>query len=228
MNEFRSFHWCSDNACRRKALSLTRRSVRFHFIASTCRASEKQQFVRLLVIFALSAIWSSASALAVGPSPIPAGISIKIRTLDAIHSRQAEVGQSYRCTVAEAVVVDQKEIVSKGADCVLRVVETKEAGKLTGKSELQLELAQIRVGQDLVDVNSEVSTKESAGKGKGTGVKVGAGAAAGAILGGIFGGAKGAAIGAAAGAGAGAVTAAVTHGPEIKVASETLLTFLIK
>lgn len=170
----------------------------------------------------------AASAMAATPSPIPSGTTVRIRTLDAIHSRQASVGQSYRCTVADSVVVRRKTIAKKGADCVLQIVETKEAGKLTGKSELQLQLTQIRIGDQLVDVNSDVSTAESKGKGKGTGEKAGIGAVAGGVLGGIFGGAKGAAIGAAAGAGAGVATAAVTHGPEIKVAPETLLTFVIQ
>ena len=165
---------------------------------------------------------------AADPAPIPAGTQITIRTVDRIASRKAEVGQSYRCSLNAPIVVAGKEITGRGADCILRVVETTQSGRLTGSSELKLEVAQIRVGSDLVDVSSDPSQLESKGKGKSTGVKTGIGAVAGAGLGGLLGGAKGAAIGAAAGAGAGLATAAVTQGPEIKVAPETVLNFVIR
>lgn len=185
------------------------------------------RFTHALVAFAVLLVFSPVIVPAAVTAPLPAGTKVTIRTLDPIHSRQAAVGQSYRCTVAEPVLVNGKVIVNRGADCVLQVVETKESGKLTGKSELKLELTQIRIAKELVDVNSDISTQESKGKGKGTGMKAGLGAAAGAALGGLFGGGKGAAIGAAIGAGAGLTTAALTHGPEIRVAPETLLTFVI-
>ena len=171
---------------------------------------------------------SSPVALGEEPSPLPAGTQVRVRTLDRIESHKAEVGQSYRCTVEAPVVVRGTEVVARGADCVLRVTETKEAGKLTGTSSLKLEVSQIRVGKDLLDVGSDPSAMESAGKGKSTGIKTGVGAAAGAGLGGLLGGRKGAAIGAGAGAGAGVATAALTQGPQIKVAPETVLNFVIR
>jgi hypothetical protein len=162
------------------------------------------------------------------PVAIPKGTQISIRTLDAIQSKQAEVGQSYRCTLDAPVAAAGKEIAAKGSDCVLRIVEKKSAGKLTGSNQLQLVVSEIRVGGDLVTIDSEPSTITGKGKGKSTGVRTGIGAAAGAGLGGVFGGGKGAAIGAGAGAGVGAASSALTEGPEIKVASETILTFVIR
>ena len=167
------------------------------------------------------------TALAADTASIPVGTQIKIRTVNRIESRQSEVGQDYRCTVDAPVQIDGKNVVAKGADCILRIVETKKAGKLNGASELQLELTQVRAGKDLVSMNSDPAVIESAGKGKLTGIKTGVGAAAGAAIGGIFGG-KGAVIGGGAGAGAGLATAALTHGPEIKVVPETVLTFVVR
>jgi hypothetical protein len=164
---------------------------------------------------------------AASPPAIATGTAVSVRTLDAIESRQTQVGQSYRCTIEAPILVSGTQIVARGADCILRITETKDAGHLTGRSELKLELAQIRVDKDLVDVSSDPSTVESTGKGKSTAVKTGVGAAVGAGLGSIFGGKKGAAIGAGTGAGVGVATAALTHGPEIKVASETVLNFVI-
>ncbi len=179
------------------------------------------------LLVAMGVCAAPVQLLAAAPPSVPAGTTVSVRTLDAIHSRQAEVGQSYRCTVESPVSVSGTQIVARGADCILRIVETKDAGQLTGKSELKLELAQIRVDKELIDVSSEPATLESAGKGKSTAAKTGIGAAAGAGLGSLFGGKKGAAVGAGAGAGAGVATAALTHGPEIKVAAETVLNFVI-
>jgi hypothetical protein len=161
------------------------------------------------------------------PSPIPKGTQVSIRTLDSIHSKQSEVGQTYRCTLDTAVKVDGKELAPKGADCVLRIQEMKSAGKLTGSNELKLVLSEVRVGGNLVSVLSEATEIKGKGKGKGTGWRTGIGAAAGAGIGAAIGGGKGAAIGSGVGAGAGAASSALTSGPEIKVAPETVLTFLI-
>ena len=179
-------------------------------------------------IAAILTLITVPTSLAAESSPIPAGTQITIRTIDRIESRKVEVGQSFRCTLAASIIVANKEISGRGADCVLRVVETTQAGKLTGSSELKLEVAQIRVGSDLVDVNSDPSPMECQGKGKSTATKAAIGAAAGGVLGGLLGGKRGAAVGAGSGAGAGVVTAALTQGPEIKVEPETVLNFVIR
>jgi hypothetical protein len=168
------------------------------------------------------------TSLAAQAGQIPAGTQITIRTVDRIESHKTEAGQSFRCTLEAPIVVANKEISSRGADCILRVVEITQPGKLTGSSQLKLELYEVRVGSDLVEVNSDPSTMESKGKGRSTATKTGVSAAAGAALGGLFGGKKGAAAGAGAGAGVGVATAALTQGPEIKVQPETVLNFVIR
>jgi hypothetical protein len=126
------------------------------------------------------------------------------------------------------VTVEEKEVAPKGADCVLRIIEAKSAGKLSGSNELKLVVSEIRIGEKMVPVNSEPFVLTGKGKGKTTAVRTGIGAAAGAGIGAIFGGGKGAAIGSGVGAGAGVASAAMTSGPEIKVAAETILTFTIQ
>ncbi|MEP7364258.1 MAG: hypothetical protein ABI972_13470 [Acidobacteriota bacterium] len=158
---------------------------------------------------------------------IPRGTEVSIRTLDAIQSKQSEVGQTYRGTLNASIKVDGKELAAKGADCVLRIQEMKSAGKLTGSNELKLVLSEIRLGGNLVSVTSEATEIKGKGKGKSTGWRTGIGAAAGAGIGAAVGGGKGAAIGSGVGAGAGAASSALTSGPEIKVAPETVLTFMI-
>lgn len=178
-------------------------------------------------------LWSLAPATFLlaqpGTTPaIPKGTQITVRTIDAIQSKQGEVGQSYRCTMDAPVKAGGKEVAAKGADCVLRIVEMKNAGKLTGSNELKLVVSEIRMGGNLVPVNSDPTAIAGKGKGKSTGLRTGLGAAAGAGIGGILGGGKGAVIGGGIGAGAGAASSAMTSGPEIKVAPETVLTFVIQ
>lgn len=162
------------------------------------------------------------------PPPIPKGAQASIRTLDAIQSNQSEVGQAYRCTLDAPIIAEGREIAAKGSDCVLRIVEKKAAGKLSGKNQLQLVLAAIRVAGSLVSVDSEPSSVTGKNKAKSSGIRTGIGAAIGAGVGGVLGGSRGAAIGAGAGAAGGVASAILTEGPEVKVPAETPLTFVIR
>jgi hypothetical protein len=79
-----------------------------------------------------------------------------------------------------------------------------------------------------VDVNSE-SVTQAGESGKGDSAKViGGTAALGAIIGAIAGGGKGAAIGAVSGAGAGTAVRVLTSGAEVRIPSETRLTFTLQ
>lgn len=181
----------------------------------------------MVALGASATLWAPTARAQVSyAASLPAGTSVSVRTVEAIESKGAEPGQSYRCTVESPIVAEGKQLVARGADCVLRIVETKEADRLSGNAELKLELTAVRVDRDLIDVSSEPAAVQGAGKGKGTAIKTGVGAAAGAALGGIFGGGKGAAIGASAGAGAGVAVAAVTRGLQVRVAPETVLSFV--
>ena len=116
----------------------------------------------------------------------------------------------------------------KGTDVYGRLAEAKEAGHLSGSSELQLELTRMVIsGQDYPVVSSDYTLKGK-GRGANTAEKVGGGAVLGAIIGGIAGGGKGAAIGAGAGSAAGAGVQVLTRGQQVKVPSETLLEFRLQ
>lgn len=158
---------------------------------------------------------------------IPAGTTLVVRTIDAIDSKTAEVGKTFRATLDAPLVIDGKESARKGADATLRIIEAQSAGKLKGNAELTISLVSVNDGTKVMQAANSTVSMESGGKGKKSAVKVGGGAAVGAIVGGIFGGGKGAAIGAGAGAGAGAAAAMLT-GPQVKIPSETVLTFKVQ
>jgi hypothetical protein len=159
---------------------------------------------------------------------IPVGTAITIRMIDDVDSKVANVGQTFRASVDEPVIVDGNVILPRGADVVTKLVELQEPGKLAGGGQLTLDLASITVDGRQIDVNSQgVTTTGESRKGDSAKV-IGGTAALGAIIGAIAGGGKGAAIGAIAGGGAGTAVQVMTQGPRVRVPSESRLTFTLQ
>ena len=171
--------------------------------------------------------------LAVAPPPsygiqLSAGTNIVVRTIDGIDSEAAHVGQTFAASVDEPVMVNGQTVIPRGADVTLKLVDSKESGKLAGRSELTLDLMSMKVNGRMVDVNTQTVSRESSSRGARTAKVAGGTAAVGAIIGAIAGGGKGAAIGAGAGAAAGAGAEIVTKGQRVKIPSETRLNFVLE
>ena len=118
-------------------------------------------------------------------------------------------------------------MIPRGADVVVKLVDSKESGKLTGRAELTLDLVSVKVNGQMVDVHTQTVSQASSSRGEKTAKVAGGTAAVGAIIGAIAGGGKGAAVGAAAGGAAGAGAQVVTKGQQVKIPSETRLTFVL-
>ncbi len=171
---------------------------------------------------------TAASVAAVrAPVEISAGTNIVVRIIDAVDSETASTGQTFRASIDQPVSVGGDVVIRRGADAMVRLVDAKQAGKLTGHAELTLSLDTVTVDGRVIQINTQNITEDSANRGKSTATKAGAGAVIGAVIGGIAGGGKGAAAGAGAGAGAGTAVEAVSKGPKVKVPSETRLTFVL-
>jgi len=171
----------------------------------------------------------------VSPSPrpsqngrvIPANTVVTIRTIDSINSDINGVGEKFRASLETDLEVDGRIVAPRGADAMVEIAKVEEAGRVTGKEEIALELASITVDGREYAVVTNYAEMESKGQTKKTAKRAGLGAAGGAILGGIIGGGKGAAIGAGVGAGAGTVYSG-TKGVNIEIPSESLLTFTLR
>jgi hypothetical protein len=163
-----------------------------------------------------------------GEVTIPAGQSILVRMIDGVDSSKNHVGDVFHASLETDLNVGNAVVARKGADVYGRLSEAKEAGHISGSSELQLELTRMVIdGKDYPVVSSDYSLKGK-GRGSDTAKKVGGGAVAGAIIGAIAGGGKGAAIGAGVGSAAGAGVQVFTRGQQVKVPSETLLEFRLQ
>ena len=160
---------------------------------------------------------------------LAAGTEITVMTNDTIDSSTANEGQSFSADVAEDVTSPSgRVIIPKGseADLILRRVQAQ--GKVTGSSELVLDLQSVKVNGRRYTISTEdVAQKgnEGIGKNKRTAEMVGGGAVLGTLIGAVAGGGKGAAIGAATGAAAGAGTEVLTRGKAVKVPAESKLHF---
>jgi len=159
---------------------------------------------------------------------IPAGQSLLVRMIDGVDSSTNHVGDVFHASLETDLMVNDTIVARKGTDVYGRLAEAKEAGHLSGSSELQLELTRLVIdGKDYPVVSSDYSLKGK-GRGSNTAKKVGGGAILGAIIGAAAGGGKGAAIGAGVGSAAGAGVQVFTRGQQVKVPSETLLEFRLQ
>ena len=158
---------------------------------------------------------------------LPAGTNIVVRMIDGVDSQVNRVGQTFAASLDEPVMFNGNTVIPRGADAVVKLADSKESGKLTGRTELTLDLVSVRVNGRMVDINTQTVSQESSSRGARTAKVAGGTAALGAIIGAIAGGGKGAAIGAGAGAAAGAGAEIVTKGQRVKIPSETRLTFVM-
>jgi len=159
---------------------------------------------------------------------LPGGTSLVVRMIDGVDSETARPGQSFAGSLDEPVNdANGQTLIPRGADVTLKLVDAKQSGTFTGRSELTLNLQGIKVNGRMVDINTQSISRTSDSRGASTAKRGGVGAVAGAALGGIFGGGKGAAEGAAIGAGVGAGSQIATKGARVRIPSETRLTFVL-
>jgi BON domain len=178
---------------------------------------------------------ASAPAPVAPPEPpppqqvnIPSGTVVSIRMIDGIDSSRNQPGDEFAASVAAPVSVDGQVIIPMGADARVRLVQAASAGKMTGRSELQIQLIQVSVNGRPYNVESSSYQQTGASRGTRTAETVGGGAALGAIIGAIAGRGKGAAIGAGIGAAAGTGVQAATKGEQVKIPPETKIDFTLK
>jgi hypothetical protein len=137
-------------------------------------------------------------------------------------------GYSFTATLETNLQVGNSVVAPRGTTVYGRLAQASSAGRMSGSSQLTLELTDIVINGTAYPLLT--STYELKGKGEGgkTAGKVIGGAGLGALIGGIAGGGKGAGIGAAAGAATGTAVAASKKGQQLEIPSESLLEFRLE
>ena len=159
---------------------------------------------------------------------VPAGTAIVVRLIDDVDSQRDSVGQTFKASLDEPVMLGERTIIPRNADVLLKLTEDKQSGKISGKTELTLDVVSVQINGRMVDVATEEVSRASASRTGKSGQVIGGGTALGAIIGAIAGGGKGAAIGALSGAAAGGAVQVMTKGEKVKIPSETRLTFTLQ
>jgi hypothetical protein len=157
---------------------------------------------------------------------IPAGTLLTVRLIDNIDVSSTAVGQKFRASLDDPLMMGGDVIIPRGADAVLQVTRVVQGGNVKGSDEISLKLSSIVVNGRSYDVVSSYASQKTKGEGKPALRKTFGGAGLGAAIGAIAGGGKGAAIGALAGGATGAVVAASSK-THLKLPPETRLQFTL-
>lgn len=159
---------------------------------------------------------------------IPAGTTLSVRLVDPVGSDSSQQGQTFHATLNSPLSVEGDVVIPAGYDVEGHVVDVENGGKFTGKAQLTLQLDRIILNGKRYNLQTDTFHRETKSRTTNSAEKVGAGSVIGAIIGGLAGGGKGAAIGAGAGAGVGGGAQAATKAPQVKLPSETVLTFTLQ
>jgi hypothetical protein len=159
---------------------------------------------------------------------IPSGTALVVRMIDPVDSQNDTLGQTYRASIDEPVVVDGQTLIPRGADVIAKLVDDKQSGKIEGRTVLTLDLLQVQVNGRMVDVNTTDVSQQSGSRGARSGKVIGGTAVLGTIIGALAGGGRGAAIGAVSGAAVGTGAEVLTKGQRVRIPSETRLTFTLQ
>lgn len=148
--------------------------------------------------------------------------------IDPVDSQVNKLGDTFKASIDEPVVVEGRTVVPRGADVVVKLVQDKQSGKITGRTELTLDLVSVKVNGRDVDVTTQDVTTASKSRSTRSATVIGGTTALGAIIGAIAGGGKGAAVGAVSGAGVGTAAQVLTKGQQVKIPAETRLDFILQ
>jgi hypothetical protein len=178
------------------------------------------------------------------PAPefvVPKGERILLRLTRAVSTKAAAPGDRIYLETAIPIFVNGRLAIPKGSHVHGTVVDSREAGRVLGKSSLRLRFDTLilpnGVTRDLrslpgaVDGRGDLESAEGRIEGEGNKAgdarTIGRTTSAGAGIGGIAGGAKGAGIGAAAGAAAGLAGVFGSRGPNVDLPQGTTMELIL-
>ena len=170
----------------------------------------------------------SAAAQSRKKVSVPAGTRILIRTIDPIDSSKQKTGYRFKASLETNLQLENTVVAERGTTVYGRLAQASSAGRMSGSSELSLELTDIVINGTPYSLMTSTYEIKGKGEGKKTAGKVLGGAGLGALIGGIAGGGAGAAIGVVAGAAGGTALAASKKGEQLQIPSESLLEFRIE
>jgi len=171
---------------------------------------------------------ASAAAQSKKRVTVPAGTRILIRTIDPIDTTKQKTGYRFTASLEANLQAEDVVVAPRGTTVYGRLAEASSAGRMSGSSQLTLELTDIMINDTTYPVLTSAYQIKGKGEGKKTAGKILGGTGLGALIGGIAGGGTGAAIGAVAGAAGGTALAASKKGEQLQIPSESLIEFTLQ
>jgi hypothetical protein len=159
---------------------------------------------------------------------VPAGTRILVRMIDSVDSRKQTAGYRFTASLETNLQVGDVVVAPRGTTIYGRLASASSAGRISGSSELTLELTDIVIDGTAYPFITSTYEIKGSGKGSNTAKDVIGGTGLGALIGGLAGGGKGAGIGALAGAAGGTAIAASKRGQQLSIPSESLLEFRLE
>jgi len=165
-----------------------------------------------------------------GPAGIevPSGTELVVRLIDGVNSERDNLGQTYRASIDQPVIVNGQTVIPRGSDATATLIDAKQSGKIEGRTVLTLDLKNVTINGRTYDIVTTGVPEASGSRGARSAKVIGGAAALGAIIGAAAGGGRGAAIGAGSGAAVGTAAEVATSGQKVKVPAETRLTFTLQ
>jgi type IV secretion system protein VirB10 len=167
------------------------------------------------------------------------GTEIDVKLLNLLSTQRNERGDSFSAEVLEEVECDGEVVVPKGTRISGNITHLKRAGRIRGRSEMNLEFVEMALPSGVkvpisatvvsIEEKADEDVKDSEGtiSGKGTATRdvtrIGAGTGIGALIGVLTGGGKGAKIGTAIGAVTGVAGTLANRGNDIVLYPDTEL-----
>jgi hypothetical protein len=185
----------------------------------------RKGIVRFAVILVGLATAMAAAAQSGRRITVPAGTRILIRMIDSIDSSKQKTGYRFTASLETNLQADNYVVAPRGTTVYGQLTSASSAGRLSGSSELTLELTDIVINGTAYPLLTSTYEVKGNGEGGNTAKKVIGGVGLGALIGGLAGGGKGAGIGALAGGAGGTALAASKKGQQLSIPSETLLEF---
>jgi hypothetical protein len=144
---------------------------------------------------------------------------------DSVDSSKQKAGYRFTASLETNLQAQNVVVAPRGTVVYGRLASASSAGRMSGSSELTLELTDILINGTAYPLLTSTYDVKGSGEGSKTAKKVVGGAGLGALIGGLAGGGKGAGIGALAGAAGGTAIAGAKKGEQLSIPSETLLEF---
>jgi len=177
---------------------------------------------------AIPAMTGKSAAQSKQKITVPAGTRILIRMIDSIDSTKQKTGYRFTASLETNLQADDTVVAPRGTIVYGRLGQASSAGRMSGSSQLTLELTDIVINGTAYPLLTSTYEIKGKGEGKKTAGKILGGAGLGALIGGIAGGGTGAAIGVLAGAAGGTAIAASKKGEQLQIPSESLLEFRLE